>query len=937
MKKVLCSLVVLAILVGMFVCLGVQAFAEDQPKDLAIVAVAYDQLSAEQIDRIKQDKQDLDVLIVDINGVDNDGAGYSYVYSDMDPGFEPDNYKFIWPGMSAVPSFEVTNADQTSKCTVVLLPVGADDTMESIDAVVANYKLEGQVSVVIAVAPDGANVQAAVDSDVDKVLVCSDSGISSDKLIKVGGEESKPVSLLVVDEAAGIQAENMPLPEAGDPAVGAMEPQVDETGAGPAAQPSYTITFNPNGGTGDVVTVTVGEEQGYSFQLPENTFTAPEGGREFQSWQNVDDFTDHLPGETISDVSADMTFQAIWSEPVAEPAPAPVTFTVTFVPGDGATGTPYEVSDVTADTPLGMIEMPSDFAKDGCTFTGWLLGGVHYDVYEPYYVSEETTITAEWTANEVAPQPVIYTVTYDLNGGANVDESVNPLQEQKDFTDIPAENRYMGVPSASWVTPPEGKQFAGWLCSLDEKTYLPSIDDPMAAQVLLTGDVTFTAQWQDVTAQAPGPQEAPPMSMSYSVTYLDGSGATYEAPEYEGNASFALATPEGCGFTVPQGMAFNGWLCDMDGNVYGANETFLMLDSNVTFTAQWKAAAESYTVTYSANGGVGDDVIVPEQLKDSTITLQASGFTAPQGQKFSGWTVQGTDGSVKYPAGSEYVVTGDVTFLAVWEPLTGQDAGATTTDMLTYTQGGNAGPMLSFVNAKIATVAFDTTILTKDSQYVLTDDDKTLTLDKGFLDGQSAGTHVLTVTFQAGPNGESYGEQIRNVQISAAEKPAEDHSDEIMIVSAWDRSGNWEHTFDVAPASGTFEIYYGKDTNGNEVYQAASQGTDYDISGNTLTLYPEMLNGNGTAVWPNGSYRFQVDLADGKTPTMQLTVSGEVPQAPASNQTTDSNANTQGGAPVTGDDFPLVMMIVITVVLVVALAVVIIIVMKRRNADNGRH
>ena len=339
----------------------------------------------------------------------------------------------------------------------------------------------------------------------------------------------------------------------------------------------------------------------------------------------------------------------------------------------------------------------------------------------------------------------------------------------------------------------------------------------------------------------------------------------------------------------------------------------------------------TFTVTYKANGGVGEDVVLPSQAKDAIITLQASSFTAPNGQKFSGWTVEGGDGT-KFAAGSEYTVTGDVAFLAVWEPLTEQDAGATTTDMLTFIQNGTDGPTLSFTNAKIATVTFDSTQLTENVQYVLADEGKTLKLEPSYLNSQAIGTHVLTVTFQPGENGMTYGEVTRNVQISAEEK--EQSNAPLMITSNWDRSSNWVHTFSAAPESGTFEIYYGKDaTTGEPVYQTAKQGSDYDINGNTLTLYPDMVNGNWSTEWPNGSYQFKVDLNDNTTPTLQLTISGEAPAAPV--QSSAPAQNTQNGAPVTGDDTPLVLYIVIMVVLIVALAVVLIIVIKRRNTGSG--
>lgn len=52
MRKVLSSLIVLAILVGMFVCLGAQAFAAQE--DIAIFAVTDEQLSSDAIARLQE-------------------------------------------------------------------------------------------------------------------------------------------------------------------------------------------------------------------------------------------------------------------------------------------------------------------------------------------------------------------------------------------------------------------------------------------------------------------------------------------------------------------------------------------------------------------------------------------------------------------------------------------------------------------------------------------------------------------------------------------------------------------------------------------------------------------------------------------------------------------------------------------------------------------
>ena len=66
------------------------------------------------------------------------------------------------------------------------------------------------------------------------------------------------------------------------------------------------ITFNPNGGTGEMETIQV--ERGSTFVLPECTFTAPEG-KEFHAW--LISSVKYQPGQKIT-ISGDTRFDAGW-------------------------------------------------------------------------------------------------------------------------------------------------------------------------------------------------------------------------------------------------------------------------------------------------------------------------------------------------------------------------------------------------------------------------------------------------------------------------------------------------------------------------------------------------------------------------------------------------------------------------------------------------
>lgn len=893
MKKVLCSLVMLAILVGMFVCLGVQAFADEGPKDLAVVAVADDALTPELIDRIKEDKQDCDVLVIDVNGLaqDQSAAGYSFVYAPAEQSGS-DGFEYIWPGKDPV-TREVTDAEQLTKCTVVLLAIGPEDQADAISAIADGYRLEDQQSVVIAIAPQGAAVDAAVQSSVDKVLTCGETELSDGKLIKVGGEAENPVSVLVVNESAGVDVTAMPLPQA-----------VEKV-----APATYTVTYEAQGGGGsqEQTVVTAGEG---NYTFPECTFTAPEG-MEFAGWDQEVDWTTHMPGDTLT-ISGDTTVTAAWREIYVEPEATEVpeeetAFTVTYKYDEA--GTQADVVEQVAPDAAGGYVLKGDdtfTAQEKKKLAGWksddpadpaVLG-----VYNPYPLTKDVTFTALWSD--------LYTVSFEANGGSGEME-VQTVESQvgggADF----------GLPACGFGAP-EGQVFTGWKANDGTDTlYTPAPN--AAVEYHLTGDVVFTAQWQ---ATAPEETETPEdtyYTVSYAANQETAAGTMEPVSVKAGDSHTLLANA----FTV-EGMDFVGWSVNggADPQQPGTNIT---VNGDVTVTAMWAAKVETFTVTYKANGGSGNDVVLEGQAKDTAITVLACDFTAPEGQSFAGWQVEnGGDG--KYEAGSQYTVTGNVTFLATWQPKTDEDPGATTTDMLTYVQGGTDEPSLTFANAEIATVSMDSQLMTENSMYTLSSDKKTVTFNNEYLDEQSTGTHVVSVTFQEGPNGMTYESQTRNLAIQAPPSGTQNGGSH-QLDQPWTRSSNWYHDFEARPVS--VEIYYGSDG-----YKTANINADYGVNGNRLTLYPNMVNGNWGSYWPNATYSFRVKLENGTEYILNLTLTGNGTATVANSP--DANGQQQGGVPVTGNTTPVEWYIGIFAALIVALAVVVVIILvRRRNAGKG--
>lgn len=121
-------------------------------------------------------------------------------------------------------------------------------------------------------------------------------------------------------------------------------------------------------------------------------------------------------------------------------------------------------------------------------------------------------------------------------------------------------------------------------------------------------------------------------------------------------------------------VAGSDWRCyttSSQANYAGTGE-------NVVFYEK-SGAAQTYTVSFNANGGTGSMSNVTGV--SGSYTLPASTFTPPSGMAFVGWKAGGTGSTIA--AGTSYSVTGDVTFHAQWAQQR----------TLTYNSNGGSGSM----------------------------------------------------------------------------------------------------------------------------------------------------------------------------------------------------------------------------------------------------
>ena len=187
------------------------------------------------------------------------------------------------------------------------------------------------------------------------------------------------------------------------------------------------------------------------------------------------------------------------------------------------------------------------------------------------------------------------TISFDPNGGTG---TMKPMR-------VKAGVGYT-LPECTF-TPPEGKEFAGWL-AVNGNVY------PAGHDVFSTYDQSLKATWKD--------KEVAEVTISFDP---NGGTGTMQPMKVKSGENFTL--PE-CTFTPPEGKEFAGWLA-ANGTVYPAGDIAFSTTDTV-LKATWKDNAEvdvtemftdvtknwaypgiQYCVTHGIMGGMGDGTFAP--------------------------------------------------------------------------------------------------------------------------------------------------------------------------------------------------------------------------------------------------------------------------------------------------------------------------------------
>lgn len=151
-----------------------------------------------------------------------------------------------------------------------------------------------------------------------------------------------------------------------------------------------------------------------------------------------------------------------------------------------------------------------------------------------------------------------------------------------------------------------------------------------------------------------------PKLASYNVAYNanGGTGAPSSQTKLHGKAITLSSTKP-----TRTGYAFKGWATSASGAVVYAPGASYTANAAVTLYAVWQA--NTYSVTYNANGGTGAP---GSQTKTHGTTLKLSSTKPTRtNYTFKGWGTSASSTTVAYAAGANYTANASLALFAIWE------------------------------------------------------------------------------------------------------------------------------------------------------------------------------------------------------------------------------------------------------------------------------
>ena len=385
---------------------------------------------------------------------------------------------------------------------------------------------------------------------------------------------------------------------------------------------SYTLTFNPNGGTVTPTSKNLEYNSAYgTLPIPTRASDA-QYTYTFAGWYTAATGGTQVTAATKM-AAKDTTVYAHWTSNTRSYT---VSYKTTY-------GTLNRTSQSVAYNSKGSctLTMPNNTAEFTYTFVGWYTaanGGGTKVGSELTLETPAITGTVTYYAY-VTRSTKSYTHTFNPNGGGTVSPS----------TITKAYNTALGtLPTVSRT----GYTFVGWF-----DTSAASGGTQATTATKVTGTKTWYARWS---------------INSYTFTFDKNGGNTPSITTITKEYNTAVGTLPTCTRNADNTYtyAFAGWF-DTSASSGGTQlTTSTKIISNKTWYARWTPTYKNYTVTWDGNGGTPSKSSSSFHYNDALGTLPTATRT---GYTFKGWSTSKT-GTVNVNTTTK--VTANVTYYAVW-------------------------------------------------------------------------------------------------------------------------------------------------------------------------------------------------------------------------------------------------------------------------------
>ena len=385
---------------------------------------------------------------------------------------------------------------------------------------------------------------------------------------------------------------------------------------------SYTLTFNPNGGTVTPTSKDLEYNSAYGILPTPTRASDTQYTYTFAGWYTAATGGTQVTAATKM-AAKDTTIYAHWTSNTR-------SYTVSY---QTTYGTLNKTSQSVAYNSKGSctLTMPDNTAEFTYTFVGWYTaangGGTK--------VGSELTLETPAIKGTVTYYAYVtrstksYTHTFNANGGG----TVSPATITKAY------NTALGtLPTVSRT----GYTFVGWF-----DTSAASGGTQATTATKVTGTKTWYARWS---------------INSYTFTFDENGGNTPSTTTITKEYNTAVGTLPTCTRNANNTYtyAFAGWF-DTSASSGGTQlTTSTKVISNKTWYARWTPTYKNYTVTWDGNGGTPSKSSSSFHYNDALGTLPTATRTE---YTFKGWSTSKT-GTVNVNTTTK--VTANVTYYAVW-------------------------------------------------------------------------------------------------------------------------------------------------------------------------------------------------------------------------------------------------------------------------------